>query len=239
MKLKFLEKKKITSDERSDERYAKLITHHDPKHFVAEAYRMLRTNIQFASIDHPLQTIMVTSSAPLEGKTITASNLAVVMAQADKQVLLVDADLRKPTVHHTFRLPNRLGLTNLLVENRELTEVIQATNIPNLSILTSGPIPLNPAELLNSKKMKRLIEELLSHYDLILFDAPSVLAVTDAQILSNLVDGVLLVVNAGTTNRDVLIKAKRQLDQVHANIIGTILNNKSIEGHSYYYYYYN
>jgi len=233
MKLKSRVPKKM-----GDDRNEKLITHHDPKNFVSEAFRTLRTNIQFASVDRILKSIMVTSSGPSEGKSTTISNLAIVMAQADKRVLLIDADLRKPTVHHSFRLPNWMGLTSLLVENRSITEVIQTTEVPKLSVLTSGPIPPNPAELLGSNRMRELIRELTDKYDLVLIDAPPVLAVTDSQILSGIIDGVLLVVNAGKTNRDIIVKAKQQLEQVNARIIGTVLNNKSMQGQGYYYYYY-
>ncbi|MFT9486546.1 MAG: CpsD/CapB family tyrosine-protein kinase [Tepidibacillus sp.] len=221
-----------------ENRYMKLITFHDPKNPVAEAFRTIRTNIQFASIDNPLRSIMVTSTGPSEGKSTIIANLAVVMAQSEKKVLLIDADLRKPTVHHTFHIPNRVGLTNLLVGDEEIDQVVQQSELPNLSILTSGPIPPNPAELLSSKKMSRLVEEFVSSYDLVLFDAPPVVAVTDAQILSGYTDGVMLVVNAGKTHREMALKAKQQLEHVQANVIGVILNNKDMKEQGYYYYYY-
>jgi len=230
---------KLKQNKVKDDRSEKLITYLEPKHFISEAYRTLRTNIHFANIDRTLKSIMVTSSGPSEGKSTTISNLAIVMAQADKQVLLIDADLRKPSIHHSFRLPNWIGLTSLLVENRNLTEAVQSTEVPNLSILTSGPIPPNPAELLGSNRMKEILEILTNKYDLVLIDAPPVLAVTDAQILSGITDGVLLVVNAGKTHRDMIVQSKQQLDKVNANIIGTVLNNQSIQERGYYYYYGN
>ncbi len=150
----------------------------------------------------------------------------------------MDADLRKPTIHHTFRLPNWLGLTNLLVEGRDLSEAIQISSVPNLSILTSGPIPPNPAELLGSKKMNRLVEQLKSMYDLVLFDTPPILAVTDSQILSQQIDGALLVVSSGTTEKEMAVKAKQLLEQVKANVLGVVLNNQKEKRNEHYYYYY-
>jgi capsular exopolysaccharide synthesis family protein len=198
----------------------------------------LRTNIQFASVDKPIHTIMFTSSGPAEGKSTTAANTAVVSAQAGKKTLLVDADLRKPTVHHTFRLNNAIGLTNILAGQTTLEEAIQSSEVEGLDILTSGPIPPNPAELMGSKMMSQLIEEMRKSYELVIFDTPPVIAVTDAQVLATQVEGVILVVNAGKTNREFAAKAKNQLDNVKANILGVVLNNKKIDGDSYYYYYY-
>ncbi len=221
-----------------EDRHKNLVTLHHSKNPIAEAFRTIRTNIQFSSIDNPLRSIMVTSTGPSEGKSTIISNLAVIMAQSDKKVLLVDADMRKPITHQIFRLPNRIGLTNLLIGDEEQETVIEKNDVPNLSILTSGPIPPNPAELLNSNKMAQLVESLETQYDIVLFDAPPVLAVTDAQILSGFVDGVILVINAGKTNREMALKAKHQLDHVKANVIGTVLNNREIKENNYYHYYY-
>ncbi|MFC4769453.1 CpsD/CapB family tyrosine-protein kinase [Effusibacillus consociatus] len=215
----------------------KLVTVINPKSPISEAYRTLRTNIQFSNIDKELKTIMVTSSGPAEGKTTTASNLAVVMSQDHKRVLLVDCDLRRPTVHHAFAVPNRIGVTNVLIGSTALDLAVQSGPIDNLQILPSGPIPPNPAELLSSKRMGNLLDELQDQYDLVLLDAPPVLAVTDAQILASKVDGVLLVVKSGHTDRGMALKAKAMLDNVHANIMGIVLNNrKANRGHYYYYY---
>lgn len=215
-----------------------LISAVSPKSPITEAYRTLRTNIQFASIDRELKSIMVTSTGPGEGKSTTIANLAVVLAQSDKKTLLIDADLRKPTVHHTFELQNRNGLTTYLAGKDGLEQTIQKTEIANLDIMTSGPIPPNPAELLNSKAMTKFIEEVSLKYDQVLFDTPPVIAVTDAQILASKVDGVMLVVNSGVTNKDIALKAKQQLENVKANILGVVLNNKQMKGDGYYYYYY-
>jgi len=215
-----------------------LITVEDPKSPISESYRTLRTNIQFASVDVELKTVMVTSSGPAEGKSTTAANLAIVMGQADKKVLLLDADLRKPTVHHTFDLLNRKGLSTYLAGQDKLEDIIQKTEHTNVDVITSGPVPPNPAELLNSKAMSRFLEEASRYYDQILIDSPPVIAVTDAQVLATKVDGVILVVDSGRTNKEIAVKAKQQLEHVKANILGIVLNNKEIKGDSYYYYYY-
>ncbi|MEI8588241.1 polysaccharide biosynthesis tyrosine autokinase, partial [Acinetobacter baumannii] len=171
----------------------KLVTKNDPKSPISEQYRTIRTNIQFSSVDEEIRTIMVTSSGPGEGKSTTTANLAVVFAQQGKRVLLVDADLRKPTVHYTFNLMNTSGLTSVLTNQMTLMESVKAIDMKNLFILPSGPIPPNPAELLGSKAMDYFMKAALEEFDIILFDTPPVLAVTDAQILSNKCQGTILV----------------------------------------------
>lgn len=182
---------------------------------------------------------MVTSAGPGEGKSTTITNLAVAYAQSDMHVVLIDADLRKPTMHHTFNLSNRIGLTNALSSRGMVSDVIRETKIPNLSVITSGPIPPNPSEMLASKRMGVLLEELKEQYDMILIDTPPALAVTDAQIVASKSDGVILVIDSGKVKREIAMKAKANLDYVKARILGVVLNNmnrKSSE--SYYYYYY-
>ncbi|UQZ84345.1 Tyrosine-protein kinase YwqD [Paenibacillus konkukensis] len=216
-----------------------IITHDNPKSPISEAYRSLRTNIQFSAIDEEIRTIMVTSAGPGEGKSTTITNLAVAYAQSDMHVVLIDADLRKPTMHHTFNLSNRIGLTNALSSRGMVSDVIRETKIPNLSVITSGPIPPNPSEMLASKRMGVLLEELKEQYDMILIDTPPALAVTDAQIVASKSDGVILVIDSGKVKREIAMKAKANLDYVKARILGVVLNNmnrKSSE--SYYYYYY-
>lgn len=182
---------------------------------------------------------MVTSTGPAEGKSTIAANLATVMAQSGKKTLLIDADLRKPTVNHTFRFLNNEGLTQVLTGQASLEQVVKTnTDVDNLDILTSGPIPPNPAELLGSRAMSRLLEEAKSHYHLVLFDTPPVIAVTDAQVLASQVDGVLLVISSGKTNREMAVRAKELLEQVQANILGCVLNNRKMKAGSQYYYYY-
>lgn len=181
---------------------------------------------------------MVTSAGPGEGKSTTISNLAVVMAQQGNHVLLVDADLRKPTVHHTFRQTNTRGLTNVLTRQLSLEEAIKDTEVERLSILPSGPVPPNPSELLGSKMMEQLIEDLSLQYDIVLFDCPPILAVTDAQVMANYCQGVVLVVKSGTTEIEAALKAQENLEHVNAKLLGVVLNDKPMNGDTYYYYYY-
>ena len=216
-----------------------LITMDNPRSPIAEQYKTLRTNIEFSSVDQEYKTILVTSSSPAEGKSTTVANLAVTFAQQGKNVLLIDADLRKPTVHYTFNLKNVKGLTNVLTKQATLTDAVQSTEIDHLSILTCGPIPPNPAELLGSEAMSQFIESAKTVYDVVLFDTPPVLAVADAQILANRVDGSILVVASGSTEQDVARKSKDLLVSAKAKIIGAVLNRKKAKDSQYYYYYGN
>jgi len=208
-----------------------------PKSPVAEQYRTIRTNIQFSTVDEEISSMIVTSAGPGEGKSTTAANLAVVFAQQGKKVLLVDADLRKPTAHYTFKVDNHVGLTNILTRQSTINEAVKRTSQDFLSLLTSGPIPPNPAELMASKTMRQFIADAKRDYDIVLFDSPPVLAVADAQILSNSVDGVVLVVSSGKTELESAKKAKELLEQAQAKILGTVLNNKKVQDSHYYYYY--
>jgi capsular exopolysaccharide synthesis family protein len=196
-----------------------------PRSGTAEAYRTLRTNVEFASVDAPLHTLLVTSASPGEGKTITAANLAVVFAQAGRAVLLVDADLRKPAVHEMFDLPNSRGLTTMLRDDMVgLDTVAHSTEQANLRILTTGPLPPNPAELLGSQRMQAVLENLLRSADLVIFDSPPLQAVTDAAVLSSFTDGTLLVIDAGRSRRRVVRMAMESLTRAGANSIGAVLN---------------
>jgi len=215
-----------------------LIAKKDPKSPITEQYRTIRTNIQYASVDQAIRSIIVTSTGPTEGKSTTTANLAVVFAQQGKKTLLIDADLRKPTGHYTFQLPNTVGLTSVLTKQVELMEAVQMTDVENLYILTSGPIPPNPAELLASASMEYLLKEAYNSFDFILFDTPPILAVTDAQVLANIVDGSILVTSSGTTDRDGAIKAKELLSSANAKLLGAVLNNKKADKNMHYYYYY-
>ena len=214
-----------------------LIAHNDPKSSISEQYRMIRTNIEFASVDKKIQSIVVTSAVPSDGKSTTASNLAIVLAQTGKQVLLVDADLRKPSIHYAFNLSNMQGLTSVLVEQTTLKNVISRIDIPNLSVLTSGPIPPSPSELLNSKKMRLIIEELTETFDYIIFDTPPVLAVTDPQVLSEQCDAILMAVKSGETPKEAALKAKALLQKSKTPILGMILNNMRFKTSKYNYLY--
>ncbi|MFD1362337.1 CpsD/CapB family tyrosine-protein kinase [Lentibacillus salinarum] len=214
-----------------------LVTKLNPRSPVAEQFRTVRTNLQFSSADHELKTIVVTSSGPSEGKSSSAANLAVVYAQQGKKVLLVDADMRKPTVHYTFRLDNLNGLSNILVGDTTLQEAVTFTDVENLDIISCGPIPPNPSELLGSRKMEQLIKEAKMSYDVILFDTPPVMAVTDGQILANMCDGSLLIVRSKQTEYDAAEKSVDILQSSTAKFLGTVLNDVEKKKVNYYYYY--
>ncbi|EHL78260.1 CpsD/CapB family tyrosine-protein kinase [Bacillus smithii] len=215
----------------------KLIAKLNPKSPISEQYRTIRTNIQFASADGELRSFMVTSASQGEGKSTTAANLAIVFAQQGKRVLLVDSDLRKPTMHYTFRVTNTVGLTNVLTRQASLVEAVQATDVEKLDLLSSGPIPPNPAELLSSRMMEQMLAEAYKQYDLVIFDSPPVLAVTDAQVLANQCQGTVLVVKSGVTELESALKAKELLQAAKAKLLGAVLNNKALKSSSYYYYY--
>ncbi len=220
-----------------DPKRRSLIAHFKPKSPIAEQYRTIRTNIQFSSLSKEIQTIVITSTGPGEGKSTTAANLAVVLAQQGKKVLLIDSDLRKPTAHYTFGKSNVIGLTNVLTKQSQLTDVVLATEVANLSLIASGPIPPNPAELLASTQMDEMINEALQQYDTIIFDTPPVLAVTDAQVLANKCDGAVLVVASGKTEKEGAVKAKELLVTANAKLLGVVLNRKESKQSEYYYYY--
>ncbi|NHC42859.1 CpsD/CapB family tyrosine-protein kinase [Bacillus sp. MM2020_1] len=213
-----------------------IITMLDSKSPISEQYRTIRTNIQYSSVDHEFTSIMVTSTGPGEGKSTTVANLAVVFAQQGKRVLLVDADLRKPTVHYTFNQTNTFGLTSVLTKQLTLEKAVSDTEGKNLYVLTSGPIPPNPAELLSSRAMDQFFQEAQELFDVILFDTPPLLAVTDAQILANKCDGTILVVSSGKTEKEQVIKAKELLESAQSKLLGVVLNNKKMKESNYYYY---
>ena len=219
-----------------------LVTFLNPKSPVSEAYRILRTNIQFSSLDKPIHTLLVTSANPSEGKSTTAANLAAVMAQTGQKVVLIDTDLRRPVIHKVFDVPNNLGLTNALLtppDASTLQHLIQPTQVKNLSVLTSGPLPPNPSELLGSRRMADLIEALKSMADIIIFDSPPALAVTDSAVLARQLDGVLLVVDSGETREPLARRAAEELGKVGAHILGVALNRLSPTNTDGYYYYYH
>lgn len=215
-----------------------LVTLTDKKSVAAEAYRTLRTNIQFSSYDKELKIITVTSSRPGEGKSTVSSNLAVTFAENGKKVLLIDTDLRRPTIHKVFKLPNSLGIVNAVLNPEQINDIINVDVVPGVDIITSGAIPPNPSELLGSNKCRMLIEQLKTIYDYIILDAPPLLAVTDAQILTTLSDGTLIVAFHGLTKKDELSKAKDLLEKVNGNILGVVLNGIPQDDTNYYYYSY-
>ncbi|WP_257391747.1 CpsD/CapB family tyrosine-protein kinase [Mesobacillus jeotgali] len=226
--------KKETKKSILDQR-RKLIAAQNTRSPITEQYRTIRTNIQFTSFDSEIKTIMVTSTGPGEGKSTTAANLAVVFSQQGKNVLLVDADLRKPTVHYTFNLTNTFGLTSVLTRQLSIEEAVVESNSSSLCLLSSGPIPPNPAELMGSSSMDLFLKNAKENFDLIIFDTPPVLAVTDAQILSNKCDGTIVVVSSGKTIREEASKAKDLLMAAKAKILGVVLNNKKFKSTNYYY----
>ncbi|MGM0877132.1 MAG: CpsD/CapB family tyrosine-protein kinase [Bacillota bacterium] len=221
--------KQIISNRRS------LITLEHPKFHVSEQYRTIRTNIQFSSIDKEVNSLVVVSPNAGEGKSTTAANIAVVFAQQGKKVLLVDVDLRKPTVHYTFQLENFVGFTNVFTKQVKLEDAIKPTKEENLFVLTSGPIPPNPSEMLASSTMKEFLATIQDKYDLVVFDAPPVTAVTDGVVLANQVDGVLLVVRSGETDIKTIKKSKNLLANVNAKLLGVVLNGMERESTPYYY----
>ncbi|MBI2910168.1 MAG: CpsD/CapB family tyrosine-protein kinase [Chloroflexi bacterium] len=217
----------------------RLIAGHHPKSPLSEGYRTLRTNLQFSTVDKSLSSLLVTSPSPGEGKSVTAANLGVVMAQTGLSVVLVDSDLRRPTLHRVFELPNNVGLTTLLLrDDFSLEGHLQATKQGNLRLLTSGPLPPNPSELLSSKRMKGLLQHLREMAEVVILDSPPVLAVTDAAVLARQVDGVLLVLDSGRTRRDMAVRAADDLRKIGGQIFGVALNKMGAGGGYYYHYYY-
>ena len=214
--------------------HSPLIALRDPRSPAAEAYRTLRTNIQFSSLDKPLHTLLATSTAPDEGKSTTLANLAVTMAQAEQRVILVDCDLRRPSLHTLFDLPNDAGLTSMILSPEE-AEPLQESGVPGLTLLTSGPLPPRPADILGSRRMEAVIARLREQADIVLFDTPPVVAVTDAAVLATRMDGVLLVFQAGTTSRERARQARQILEKVKANVVGVVLNNAEVEKEYGYY----
>lgn len=215
-------------------RAVSLIAHNNPKLPVTEEYRFICYNIMFSSVDKEIKSILVTSPEPSDGKSTTAVNLAIVLAQQSGRVLLVDADLRKPSIHYSFNVSNIHGLTNAITRQVSLNTVISKTCVPNLDILPSGPIPPNPSELLDSNSMKAIMEELRNMYEYIIFDTPPVLAVTDPQILANKCDGVVIVVNSGKTHKEGALKTKKLLENAQGHLLGVILNGGK-KNNMYYY----
>lgn len=215
-----------------------LIVHTNPKSPVAESYRVLRTNIQFASVDKPVKIITVTSSSPGEGKTTTIANLAITFAQSGSRVLVIDADLRKPRIHKVFYISNVTGMTTVLAQRIDYHSCITQTTIDNLFVLSAGPIPPNPSELLASNAMKNLMGELRNEFDIILIDAPPIGVVTDAAILSTIVDGTILVAGSGSVEIEAAQRAKDLLEKVNANVLGVVLNKIAKENYGNYYFSY-
>lgn len=207
-----------------------------PKSVVSEAYRTLRTNIQYSSFDKKIKTIVVTSAEAAEGKSTVSGNLALACSQNENKVIIIDCDLRKPSIHKKFKISNLLGLSEVLIGKAQLDDAIQSRN-ENLDVLTSGKVPPNPSEMLSSSAMTKLIEKLKEKYDVVILDSAPLGAVTDAQILSTKVDGTILVTRAERTKREVVLEAKNSLEKVGANILGCVLHAVENTKGKYYYYY--
>lgn len=218
-----------------------LITTRQTRAAATEAFRVLRANIQFLGVDQPVRNILVTSAGPSEGKSMITANLGVVMAQSGLSVIVVDADLRRPTMHRAFSISRDRGLTNALMRpegGAALETFLQPTQVENLRVLPSGPLPPNPADLLGSRRMSELIQTLSHQVDVILIDSPPILAAADASMLAARADGVLLVIESGVTSRAVVAQAKETLEKAGARILGVTLNKLSRRVGSYYYRYY-
>lgn len=218
-----------------------LIAYNDLKNPATEAYRVIRTSIQFAQAGKELKTLAVTSCTPNEGKSMTIANLAVVLTQAGKSVLLLDCDMRNPTVHKNFGLSNKLGLSSCISMDTPLSAAVQATKVDNLYALTGGVIPPNPSELLGSEQMKNVLQRAKEQYDYVLIDTPPVMPVTDALIVGRFVDGMILVIASAEVKVEIARDVKNQLVNAGANILGVVLNKVRSEHHGYgygYYYYY-
>jgi non-specific protein-tyrosine kinase len=205
-----------------------LVTLTDPRSPLAEAYRTLRTNLMFSSLDAPLTTLLVTSAAPEEGKSLTLANLAVTMAQGGRSTILVDCDLRRPRQHEIFGLPAEPGLSNAILDKID-APALAATVVEGLSLLPAGALPPSPADVLGSRRMEALIANLKTRADYVLFDAPPVIAVTDAALLASKLDAALLVVSAGRTRREHVQRAKDLLEKIHVRIVGAVLTNAVVD----------
>jgi len=228
----------ITSNDIPAHMARELVTVHSPKSAASESYRSIRTGILFSSADEAPRTIVLTSASSSEGKSITAANLGVVMANAGSRVLLLDCDMRRPRIHKIFDLDRKIGVSSILVGTGSAKDAIVPSSVENLDILPVGPIPPNPSEIVGSKKMGLLLNDLKKKYDRVLIDSPPISAVTDAVILTQMADSLLLVVRAGETPRQVIQHALAQVRSVNANILGAVLNAVSVGRDSYYYYQY-
>jgi capsular exopolysaccharide synthesis family protein len=215
----------------------RLIALTEPRSAASEAFRTLRTNIQFAGLDQPCRSIVITSAGPGEGKTTSIANFGIVVAQAGARVCVIDSDLRRPALHRLFGLDNAHGLTTALLEGESFAAVARPSQIPNLSILPSGPIPPNPAELVGSHRMREALQAATETFDLVLCDSPPVMAVGDATALAALCDGVILVIQVGRTRYDLLRRVVGQLEAVKGRILGVLLNRADSRRDGYYYSY--
>jgi capsular exopolysaccharide synthesis family protein len=215
-----------------------LILETDPKSVAAEAYRSLRTNLQFSMVDQGTRKLLITSATPGEGKTTTVANLGLAMAQAGGRVCLIDSDLRQPSLHDLFGVSNGIGLTVALAEAKSVDQVVVPTTLPNLYLVPSGPVPPNPGELLGSNRMREFVESLSRQFDTLLFDSAPILSVADTAALAGLSDGVILVLKSGAVPRDLLRRAVEQIETVKGKVIGVLLSQVDPHRDGYYYRYF-
>lgn len=215
-----------------------MIVHNNPKSPISEAYRGIRTNLQFANVDHNVKTIIVSSATSGEGKTTTLCNLAMTLADSDKKVMIVDCDLRKPRVHKFLEISNAQGVTDVLLRGEHYSTFVHKGIHPHLDVLTSGRIPTNPSELLNSEAMKAFMKQLSEDYDYVLIDSPPIIPVTDTVIMSTYIDRVILVCASGQIEVEMAKKATEKLEHVGAKILGVVLNKVKMNSKKYHYYYY-
>lgn len=212
------------SDRKSSKKNNNLLVHLNPKSIIQEQYHAMRANLQPKLNEKGIKTLVITSSEELEGKTTIAINLAIAFSEVGKKVLLIDTDLREPTVHNSLMLRNNIGLSDILSERTSIAECIQQSNVTNLDILTSGQIPSKPSELLGSQKMEVFISQVRENYDLIIFDSPPTLTVADSIILSNICDSVLLVIKSDGNNAETIETARDMLLNTKAHFLGAVLN---------------
>jgi len=229
----------IEYGEDDEDKVEHLVTEHYPRSSAAEAFRTLRTNLRFARPDRDIRSLLVTSARPGEGKSLVAANLAVAIAQEGKKVILVDGDLRRPSIHKFFGLPNRAGLTNFILDTEDdIDRYLQETETENLRVLTSGPLPPNPLDMVASRRADQAIQALLERCEVLIVDSPPVLTVADAMVLATKVKAAILVIQAGTTRRDVIIRAYRTLQKAGVDVLGPVLNRVRLSDLGYYYSYY-
>ncbi|OQY52334.1 MAG: hypothetical protein B6245_23740 [Desulfobacteraceae bacterium 4572_88] len=227
------------TDEVLDGMPVELIALHSPKAAASESFRGIRTSILFSSAKPGSQVILVTSAMPSEGKTLCSANIAIAMAQAGSRVLLLDCDMRCPTIHKTFQIGRHVGLSSVMFGRSKLKDAIIPTQIPNLDVIPCGPIPPNPSEILGSKKMRSLIDELRRKYTKIIIDSSPISAVTDSIVLTQISDSIVLVIRASSTPRQLVKNTVDQLKNINAYILGSVLNAVKPRGNSYYHYQYN